>query len=116
MKNVFQKITLNIIIVSILLVPLFVGAVSGTLENPIKSSTFGDLVKAILDTMITIGVPVAAFFFVYAGFTFVTSLGDPKKLDTAKTMFMWTVVGTVLIVGAKVIFSLIQSTVDAIKT
>ena len=73
------------------------------LTNPIKAASFGAFVTAITDIIIQIGIPLAAVFIIWSGFLFVTARGDEKKLTAAKTTLVWTLIGTAIIVGAKVL-------------
>jgi hypothetical protein len=122
MKNIFNKIVIYIIIVMVLVVPCFTFAftdtpddgTSGTLKNPLKADSFQALITAILDLMIKLGTPILALFFVYAGFMFVTAQGDQKKLETAKEMFFWGVIGAALILGASVIMTFLNETITGI--
>lgn len=76
-----------------------------TIPPPTQATAFSDVVLAIADLMMKIGIPAAAIFLVYAGFLFVTARGNETQLATAKKIFMWTVLGTAIIVGAKYIAS-----------
>ncbi|MDO8492928.1 MAG: TrbC/VirB2 family protein [bacterium] len=113
-ESIFYKSLISTIIVSVV-VPCISLAVD-TLENPLKDeySDFPKLLEAFLDIMLALGTPIVVFFFVYAGFMFVTSGGDTKKLETAKSAFFWTVVGASLVLGAKVILSILNSTITGI--
>lgn len=114
-SRLFHKKAINTIILAVLVAPYISIAASGTLQDPLGGKSFSDLIGAILDIMLIMGIPIAGLFFVYAGFTFVTSQGDPKKLDTAKSMFVWTCIGTGIIVGAKVIMEVLKATVESLK-
>lgn len=70
------------------------------LKNPINAGSFDQVVRAFAQLLIKIGLPIAAIFIVWSGFLFVSARGDEKKLETAKSTFYWTVIGTALIVGA----------------
>ncbi len=83
-----------------------------TLDNPITSNNIDELLVKILDIMMTIGLPIIIFFFIFSGFKFVLARGNPTKLEDAKRAFMWTVVGAAILLGAKVLASVIQGTVD----
>ncbi|MEK7503200.1 MAG: hypothetical protein AAB556_02005 [Patescibacteria group bacterium] len=71
------------------------------IENPLKSETIGELITAISDLAVAIGLPIAIIFIVYSGFLFVSARGNEKKLETAKEGFKWAVIGAAIIVGAK---------------
>jgi uncharacterized membrane protein len=73
---------------------------TGGLQNPIEADTFGELVQAIANAVIAIGIPLVAIFLIYAGFLFVTSGGNEQKLQQAKTTFYWALVGGVIVIGA----------------
>ena len=115
MKSFFQKLVLHIILSTVFVAPFFVFAGgTGTLTNPIKSTSFKEMALALLDVLVKFGTPLAAFFFVFTGFKFVTSQGDEKKLGEGKEMLKWTIVGTALIVGAYAVYGVIESTVGSI--
>lgn len=113
MRLTFSKRFISTIMLAVVVVPCITFA--ATLENPLKAQSFTELINSVLEVIIAIGVPIAALFFVYAGFEFVTSQGDPKKLDTAKSMFFWTCVGTALIVGANVVLTILEATINSLK-
>ncbi len=66
-----------------------------------------DTLKCIVDKIVSLveelGIAIAPIFLIYAGFLFVSAQGDPKKLETAKSTFWWTIVGTALLVGGAAI-------------
>ena len=76
------------------------GTTGGSFQNPISSETLPDLVKKIANVVASVGIPLIAIFIIYAGFLFVTSQGDPKKLETAKTTLTYAVIGGIVIIGA----------------
>ena len=85
------------------------------LENPLgESSTIPQLIGTIADAVFKIGVPVAALFIIYSGLMFVTARGSEDRLKKAKTTFMWTIVGTAVLLGAKVIAAVVKETVKAL--
>ncbi|MCR4334233.1 MAG: pilin [Patescibacteria group bacterium] len=85
------------------------------IENPLQVKTISELINSILGLVLQIGLPVAVVFIIYSGFLFVTARGDPKKLTDAKSTFLWTVVGTAVLLGASVIAGVIDATIKQIK-
>ncbi len=81
----------------------------GGLQNPLNACSFSQLIENITRIVAQIGVPVAVFFVIYAGFLFVTSRGSEDKLKTAKRTFLWTIIGVALILGAWAIAKAIRS-------
>lgn len=84
------------------------------LSNPIQANSFYDLITAIVNVLLAIGIPVAVIFIIYAGFLFVTAGGSEEQVKKAKEMLIWTLAGTALLVGAKTIALALQSTVTSL--
>jgi len=84
------------------------------LKNPIKYNTINDFLLAILNVVVQIGAVVIVFFFVYAGFQFVTAQGNTEKIQKAKSMFVWIVVGAFVLLGVFVIRAAICGTLNQI--
>lgn len=85
------------------------------LQNPLgNTSTLDELLVAVLDAIIAIGVVVITIMIVYVGFLFVVAQGNEEKIRSARSALMWTVIGAVILLGARVIAGVISSTVDAL--
>ncbi|MFT5280902.1 MAG: hypothetical protein ACI9AR_000343 [Flavobacteriaceae bacterium] len=84
--------------------------------NPIKIGSLQELLKKILDIVLTISIPIVAIFIIYSGFLFVTSRGDMEKLKTAKQALLYAVIGGAVVLGAWVISNAIAKTINEIKT
>ncbi len=59
-----------------------------------------ECIRALVEYIIRLALPVAAIFIIISGFLFVTSSGDPKKLETAKSTLTWTIIGLAIAVAA----------------
>ena len=117
----WQKIAIRTIVVFCLffltVVPLLAGQTNcepGKLCNPIESDNIAVLIKNILKIVAQLGAIVCVFFIIYAGFLYVTANGDPGKIKTAHSTFLWSVVGTAVLLGASVLAELICNTVSEI--
>jgi len=77
--------------------------------------SIGDFFQALLRIATQIGVPIGACCIVWAGYQFVTAQGDVKKLQSAKDMLLWTIIGLTILLGAWVVVSIIQATIDQLK-
>lgn len=86
----------------------------GQLCNPLKSQSIGEFLNKILDVLLVFALPIIVFFIMYAGFLFVTARGDTGQIEKARTALLWSVVGGVIVLGAKVISAVIQGTVTAL--
>lgn len=97
-----------------LLLPVLVAHAQSTYPNPI---TYGgitnipDLLLAIVDLIFLIGVPIVVVAIIYSGFLFVTSGDNESKSSKARLVFTWTMIGALILFGAKAIAMAIQTTV-----
>ena len=82
----------------------------GTLVNPLKVDSVEDLLEIVLDAAITIGTYILILALIWIGFLFVAARGNEEKLRNAKSALFWVVIGGVILLGAKGIASVIQST------
>lgn len=113
MKQTFYKIQ-YIIVYFLLFFPVsFVGAVGVNvkLDNPIDADTFQELVEALLEIVVAIGTPIAILAIIYSGFLFVKARGNSEELVKAKTALMWTIVGVVVLLGARLLATVISGTI-----
>jgi hypothetical protein len=84
----------------------------GKICNPIpKYNTINDFIKAILEGVLKLGIPIIALAIIYSGFLFVTAQGNTEKLTRAKNALLFSVVGAALVLGAWALAQLISETV-----
>lgn len=81
------------------------------LQNHFAFSSVGELVRKLLEIVVKVGWVLAFFFLIWSGFLFVTAGGSEEKLKTAKATFIWTIVGSAIVLGAQVLSVLIENTV-----
>lgn len=83
------------------------------LVNPLKNITdLPTLLKAILGALVDIGTVVLILAFIWIGFMFVRAQGKPEELKKARSAFVWTIIGGLILLGAQAISMVIQSTVS----
>ena len=86
------------------------------ITNPLGSdATLESFIRDALGVVRNIGFLVAVFFIVYAGFLFVTARGSEEKLKKAKSSFLWAIVGTAILLGAWVLATILEGTVNQIE-
>ncbi|OGG43479.1 hypothetical protein A2841_02550 [Candidatus Kaiserbacteria bacterium RIFCSPHIGHO2_01_FULL_48_10] len=85
------------------------------LTNPLGYDSLTEFLERILQLVVYIMVPIITLFIVYTGFLFVSSSGDPKKLQKAKEYFFWAVIGALIVLGAQALSMAIQATVDDLQ-
>lgn len=84
-------------------------------SNPIASSSIQEFLRGIVDAIQTLLTPILVLALVYAGFLFVTAQGNTQKLQRAKKVLYWTVIGIVVVITAHLIESVITETVQEIR-
>ena len=88
---------------------------SATIENPVGPRTdIMTLVGNLLKLIAELGAVVCVFFIIYSGFLFIKAQGEPAELSKAKSVFMWSVIGAAVLLGASVIAELITGTVQSV--
>ena len=80
-----------------------------TLENPITSQTLPELANRILNFFFMLAIVIAPILVLYAGFLMLTAGGNPEKLQTARTVLVWTVIAFAIILVAKGFPNVIRS-------
>lgn len=84
------------------------------LNNPLKVDTIKDAIQFFVNTLVKIAIPFIVIFFIWAGLKFILAQGKPDKITEAKKMFWYTIIGTLLILGAWTITNAIIGTVNSI--
>lgn len=83
-------------------------------QNPLKVDTIQEAIALLVRTIIKLAIPVIVIFFIWSGLSFILAMGNPKKVGDAKNMFFYTVIGTLLILGAWTITNVIVGTVNSV--
>lgn len=127
----FQKVIANLVALSLILVIIgfttqtfaedvttnssSVSTSASGFSNPIKANDLSTLLTDLLKVVTTIGAVVVVFFLILAGFKYVTARGDSKKISEAHNTLTWTVIGAMVLLGAQVIATAIQGTINELK-
>jgi succinate dehydrogenase/fumarate reductase cytochrome b subunit len=88
---------------------------SGAFKNPFAGTginTVPDFIDTVIGLLINLGAVIVVFFVVFAGFRFVIAQGNPEKIQEAKKILFYTLVGGAILIGAKVISEVIKTTVE----
>lgn len=82
-----------------------------TLTDPLntKVSTIWQLVSRVLNVVIPIASILFVGMFVYAGISYIISVGEPAKVKAAQSMMTNAVIGFVIISSAFVILKIVQN-------
>jgi len=104
-KKSLIKILLSLLIVFSFALPINAQIV---IPNPLTATTFEELNDGIINFIFYIGMLIAPIMFIFSGIFFITATGDPEKIQRAKNMIWWTVIGLVIVIMAKGIIEVIQ--------
>lgn len=90
-------------------------SITEKIENPLgDGSNLPAFVQSLLGIIIKAGIPIIVLAIVYTGFRFVEARGNPNKLQEARTLLLWTIIGTAIVLGAWTIATILTNTINAI--
>jgi len=96
-----KKFISGLIGIAILVLPVVVLAQAPTVDLMTALGKVADILFNIL-------IAVAAVFIVWAGISFVTAGGDAEKVEKARSMIMYAVIGIIVAILAKGIVAFIK--------
>lgn len=103
------------ILVWLFAVPVFAqtgcGSGSTCLQNPLRFSSIERFIEGVLQAVVMIALPIIVAFMVYAGFKYIFARGNAGAISEAHRNFSYVIIGTILILGAWVLATLIGGTV-----
>lgn len=67
------------------------------------------LVDRITDFLMTITIPIATIFYIWAAFLYLTSGGNESKIKTAHQAVIWTTIGLAVVLLARGLAAIIQN-------
>lgn len=105
MKKRLFKLLILLLLISVLVPSLTEGV---EIDNPLKSDTFQEFIYKLIDFIFWLAIAIAPIMIIVAGFYFVTALGDPEKINTAKKIVIWTLIGLLIIFCAKGLIKLFE--------
>lgn len=109
-----RHILASALFLSVLASAEIVSAQNQTLQNPLNVGGVADFVALVLRVMVMVALPIITLFIVYSGFLFVSAQGNQERLGDAKRNLLYVLIGSILILGAWVIATLIGGTVSQI--
>lgn len=106
MKRIFLLLTL-----ALMLAPGI--TLAALLDNPLGTTNITVVIARLIEAILGITGAVALLMFIYGGFLWLISAGDPKKVEKGKEVMKWAILGLVVIVTAYVIVSTIVSALES---
>ena len=70
-------------------------------------SKIQSFIQSVIQVMVTLSGLVAAGFFVWGGFGYITSSGNPEALDKSKKTILYSGIGLILVLGAFVLSNIV---------
>lgn len=87
------------------------------IENPLGvDKNIYTFVYSILDFVVKVGTVVVIFMVIYSGFLFVKAQGDSSGISDAKNTFYWTVIGGVVLIGARALARVVCNTAASLAS
>lgn len=96
-----KLITFQVSLLTFLLVATPVFAASADVT---KIQTF---IQSVIQVLVTLAGLVAAGFFVWGGWGYITSTGNPEKMDSSKKTIVYSAFGLAIVLGAYVLSNVI---------
>lgn len=92
-------------LVSVLILSFSIAqSASAASANVTQIETF---LQSIIKIIVSLAGLVATGFFVVGGFTYITSSGNPHRLERAKQTLLWSGIGLAIVIAAFVISNII---------
>lgn len=109
--KIFSAVTVFLFIFS----SISLAATAG-IQNPLRGgNSISEFITSIMGYIVRIGGIIAIFAFIWAGFKYVMAQGDPGKLKEAKEIFIGTVIGVAVLLGAQLIASIVIGTLKSLS-
>jgi hypothetical protein len=98
----------------ILLILIFLSLISPfvatgiTIENPIRTDTFQDLIASIINILFTIALILAPLMIIIGAFLFLVPGEKLENVETGKKIILYTIIGLIIIILANGIIALLR--------
>jgi len=103
MKNLLKKLNTR----------MTYGVALAQIKNPLGVENFEDLIKGITTWLVRIASPIGVIVIIYAGVKFLMSKGDPAKINEAKQILWYAVIGLAIVFAASGLVSLVRSIISS---
>lgn len=106
-----RKFLGSFIIFIILLTPFVLQA--ATLTNPLATTDIRTVIGRLIQAMLGVTGSIALLMFIWGGFQWLISGGDPEKVKKGKETLKWSTFGIAMIVGAYMLVSTIVTALES---
>jgi hypothetical protein len=111
-KNM-KKNKLFIILTTLFILALAAPYISAQtpLDSPNPDINVVGVLTKVAGLLTDIAVPIAIIMVIIAGFYFMTAQGEPGKIEIAKKMILWTLIGMAVVLLADVIVAFVRESI-----
>lgn len=99
---------ISLLLALFLLFPVFCSAAGVVISNPLFATSFEALADSFVAIIWTFAVAVTPLMIIVSGFVFITAAGNPVKIQTAKNILLYTVIGFAIALCSNVIWKIID--------
>lgn len=83
------------------------------IDNPLGAENFWDLIDKLIDFVFYLAVAIGPIMITVAGIYFITAMGEPGKIQTAKKIILYTLIGLLIVFSAKGLIKLLGDILGA---
>lgn len=107
MKNRIKK-WIELLIISVFIILLDFNNVFAS-SSTASVSQISSFIKSIIQIMAGLAGLVATGYFIVGGFSYITSSGNPHKLEKAKRTILYSAIGLAITIGSFVLSNIVTS-------
>lgn len=105
MKSYFLKLLFFLLLVSFL-IPVGVNGIK--IDNPLKYDTFQELIDNLINFIFILAIAITPIMIVIGAFYLMTAAGNPERVEQAKKIILYTVVGLAIVLLARGLSAVIR--------
>ena len=84
--------------------------------NPLGYNDLPTFLSRLLGIAAEIGFPIIVLSVVFVGFKYIAAQGKPEELKKIHPLFLWVVIGALIVLGAQALSLGIKATVDQLQS
>ena len=77
--------------------------------NPLTACSVEELIERLINFIFIAGIAIAPLMILIAAYNFITAGGDPKKVQTARNIILYTLIGLVIVILSKALVILVKN-------
>ncbi|OGZ60886.1 MAG: hypothetical protein A2932_00825 [Candidatus Spechtbacteria bacterium RIFCSPLOWO2_01_FULL_46_10] len=81
------------------------------IPNPLTADTLQELLDRLLTLLLIFSTPILVLLIAWAGFNYIVGGASPERRQSALNIVKYAVVGYIIIIGARVLVSILKSVI-----